>query len=128
MSFKKGQRTPSTKRLIKIFNWAPVGKSQIFLRALSKSSGRCLLLGVKRTSVGQSSMSAYDPKRTLSGLFRRDPSGRAVPDALKGYRALCNAMTPAKSMHAIKRPMTDVIESVHDVVPTHKNLPRERPF
>jgi hypothetical protein len=30
----------------------------------------------------------------------------AVPDALKGYRALCNAMTPAKSMHAIKRPMT----------------------
>ena len=70
----------------------------------------------------------YDPKRTLSGLFRRDPSGRAVPDALKGYRALCNAMTPAKSMHAIKRPMTDVIESVHDVVPTHKNLPRERPF
>ena len=36
-------------------------------RTFGECSIRCLLLGVKRTSVGRSSMSTNDPKRTSTG-------------------------------------------------------------
>ena len=40
-----------------------------------KTESQCLLLGVKRTSGGRASMSAYDPKRTWGGLMPGPCSG-----------------------------------------------------
>jgi len=40
--------------------------------------GECPLLGVKRTSLARSQMSAFDPKRTSALEFRRSSSRRTV--------------------------------------------------